>query len=149
LQISPEAKLQIFDDILSFHAHVAKQNYVAIDFYDGCIMYDFDNSRAAICDVELYEKAPAKNNMGRMYGSSRFMSPEEFQLGATIDEITNVYTMGATAFALFSDERDRSYEKWTLSRGLFDVAKKAVSDERSDRQQSIEQFISEWRAKKC
>ena len=148
LQISPEAKLQIFDDILSFHAHVAKQNYVAIDFYDGCIMYDFDKGKTAICDIELYEKAPATNNMGRMYGSSRFMSPEEFQLGATIDEITNVYTMGATAFALFGDERDRSYEKWTLSKGLFNVAKKAVSDERSDRRQSIEQFISEWRAAK-
>jgi len=148
LQISPEAKLQIFGDILSFHLHVAKQNYVAIDFYDGCIMYDFDKCMTAICDIELYEKAPATNNMGRMYGSSRFMSPEEFQLGATIDEITNVYTMGATAFALFSDERDRSYEKWTLSKGLFDVAKKAVSDERSDRQQSIKQFITEWKAAK-
>jgi len=149
LQISPEAKLQIFDDILSFHVHVVKQNYVAIDFYDGCIMYDFDKGKTVICDIELYEKAPATNNMGRMYGSSRFMSPEEFRLGATIDEITNVYTMGATAFALFGDERDRSFEKWTLSKGLFDVAKKAVSDERSDRQQSIEEFISEWRSATC
>ena len=57
-------------------------------------------------------------------------------------------TLVATAFALFSDERDRSYEKWTLSKGLFDVAKKAVSDERSDRQQSIKQFITEWKAAK-
>jgi len=56
--------------------------------------------------------------------------------------------MGATAFALFGDERDRCFEKWTLSKGLFDVAKKAVSDERRDRQQSIEAFISEWRAAK-
>jgi serine/threonine-protein kinase len=148
LQISPETKLQIFDDILSFHVHAAKQNYVAIDFYDGCIMYDFDNSKTVICDIELYEKAPATNNMGRMYGSSRFMSPEEFQLGAAIDEITNVYTMGATAFELFGDNRDRSLEKWALSKGLFDMAKKAVSDERNDRQQSIGQFITEWRAEK-
>ena len=86
--------------------------------------------------------------MGRMYGSSRFMSPEEFQLGATIDEITNVYTMGATAFALFGGERDRSIEKWTLNTALYDVAKKAVSNERSQRQQSIEQLIEEWRAAK-
>ena len=123
-----------------------KQGYVAIDFYDGCIMYDFDNSRTVICDVELYSKSPYKNHMGRMYGSSRFMSPEEFQLGEIIDEITNVFTMGATAFELFGGTRDRSYEKWALSKELYDVAKQAVSDERNSRQQSIEQFITEWKA---
>ena len=149
LQILPEEKLQVFDDILSFHAHVVKQNYVAIDFYDGCIMYDFNNKKTIICDIELYEKAPVTNKMGRMYGSSRFMSPEEYQLGATIDEVTNVYTMGATAFALFGDERDRSFEKWTLSKALYDIAKQAVCDERNHRQQSIRQFINEWSAAKC
>jgi serine/threonine-protein kinase len=91
---------------------------------------------------------PYKNTMGRMYGSSRVMSPEEFPLGAEIDEVTNVYTMGATAFALFGDERDRCLEKWTLSRALFDVAKCAVNDKRSQRQQTIEQFIAEWETAK-
>lgn len=38
-----------------------------------------------------------------MWGSSRFQSPEEYQLGADIDEVTNVYTIGATAFALFGE----------------------------------------------
>ena len=91
---------------------------------------------------------PYNNPIGRMWGSSRFMSPEEFELGAIIDEITNVYTMGATAFALFGNERDRCIEKWKLSKELFDVAKKAVNDERDERQQSIEQLITEWRAAK-
>ena len=147
LQASNETKLKIFDDILSFHTHVAKQGYVAIDFYDGCIMYDFDKGRTVICDIELYAKTPYTNNRGRMYGSSRFMSPEEFQLGAVIDEVTNVYTMGATAFALFGDEerRDRRIDDWKLSKELYNAAKRAVSDERSEWQQSIEQFITEWR----
>lgn len=82
--------------------------------------------------------------MERMWGSSRFMSPEEFEFGATIDEVTNVYTMGATAFALFGGERDRNFEKWTLSKALYDVAKQAVSDDWNGRQQSIEQLMSEW-----
>ena len=64
MKASSEVKLQIFDDIISFHLHVAKQGYVAIDFYDGCILYDFIKSKTTICDVELYEKSPAKNNMG-------------------------------------------------------------------------------------
>jgi len=48
--------------------------------------------------------------MGRMWGSSRFQSPEEYQLGADIDEVTNVYTIGTTAFALFG-EYNRTREK--------------------------------------
>jgi len=148
LQMKNESRMQVLDDILTFHLHVAKQGYVAIDFYDGCIMYDFAKDRTIICDIELYAKAPYVNNMGRMWGSSRFMSPEEFQLGATIDEITNVYTMGATAFELFGDNRDRCTEKWALSKGHFDVAKKAVSDERDNRQQTIAEFNAEWKAAK-
>ena len=146
MQMPLDTRLRVFDEILEFHAHVAKQGYVAIDFYDGCIMYDFNIDRTILCDIEFYAKTPYHNPIGRMWGSSRFMSPEEFELGAVIDEITNVYTMGATAFAFFGDERDRSIEKWKLNNELFDVAKKAVSDERSKRQQSIEQFIEEWKA---
>jgi serine/threonine-protein kinase len=73
------------------------------------------------------------------------MSPEEFSLGAGIDEITNVYAMGATAFALFSDS-DRSPGKWPLDTRLYDVVKRAVSDERGQRQRSIRQLIEEWKA---
>ena len=32
--------------------------------------------------------------MGRLWGSSRFMSPEEFELNAIIDSRTNVFNMG-------------------------------------------------------
>ncbi len=83
--------------------------------------------------------------MGRMWGSSRFMSPEEFEHGATLDEITNVYTIGALAFALFSDY-SRTREAWTLRDELYQIAFKAVSDDRNKRQQSIRQFIEEWEA---
>jgi serine/threonine-protein kinase len=147
MQLPFDIRLRVFDDIFAFHAYAAKKNYAAIDFYDGCIIYDPNINRTVICDIECYSKSPYINNMGRMWGSSRFMSPEEFQPGAVIDEITNVYTMGATAFALFSDS-DRSLEKWPLSQGLYLIVKKAVNNQRSDRQQSIEQFITEWNGTK-
>jgi serine/threonine-protein kinase len=143
LQMPHSTKLDVFDDILSFHAHVTDKGYVAIDFYDGSIMYDFSAKKTLICDIDFYSKAPYTNNMGRMWGSSRFMSPEEFKLGEAIDEITNVYLMGATAFALFGDYI-RTPEKWQLGEGLYKVALKAVSNERNKRQQSIRQFIEEW-----
>lgn len=97
-----------------------------------------------ICDIDFYAKTSYVNTMGRMWGSSRFMSPEEFQLGAVIDEVANVYTMGAFAFALFAD-RNRTEENWPLSPKLFTVAKRAISDERSERQQSVGELMEEWR----
>jgi serine/threonine-protein kinase len=80
-------------------------------------------------------------------GSARYVSPEECVPDAIMDEVTNVYTMGATAFALFA-YGDRSPEAWPLNMALYDVAKKSVSDDRDQRQQTIEQLITEWRAAK-
>lgn len=140
-----EARLKTFDDILDFLGFVHLSGYVALDFYDSSILYDFKNEKTTVCDIDLFRKKPCMNDMGRMWGSSRFMSPEEFELGAEIDEITNVYTAGAFAFALFGDG-DRAYEKWTLSEALFRIAAKATADDRSARQQSIRQLREEWAA---
>lgn len=145
MTLTPEERLGVFSEIQSFFAHIAFKKHVAIDFYDGSIMYDFINRRTVICDIDFFSPQPCINTMGRMWGSSRFMSPEEFELGAAIDEITNVYTLGATAFALFSDSsRDRG--DWPLSDRLHAAALRAVQSDRSLRPQSIAEFIAEWSA---
>lgn len=145
MQMPTGARLLVFRDILSFFEHIASQDYVAIDFYDGSVLYDFESGKTTICDIDLFRKQPCVNDMGRMWGSSLFQAPEEYQLGAAIDEITNVYTVGATAFALFGGY-ERTSEKWQLSDRLFDVAAKAVNVERARRQQSIKRFREEWEA---
>lgn len=91
----------------------------------------------------FFRKSPAVNDMGRMWGSSVFMSPEEFEKGAVLDEITNVYTLGAMAFALFNNYK-RDLGNWQLSKNLYNVAVKATSDDRGKRQQSVVEFINEW-----
>jgi aminoglycoside phosphotransferase (APT) family kinase protein len=144
LQMPDTKRLDVFHDILEFHIHVIKQGYVAVDFYDGSILHDFQTEKTLICDIDLYSKTPYINKIGRMWGSSRFMSPEEFTQGAAIDEITNVYLMGAAAFALFGGENDRSLDKWRLSKELYQVALKAVNDHREKRQQSLAEFTCEW-----
>ncbi|MGR3763032.1 serine/threonine protein kinase [Rossellomorea sp. NS-SX7] len=144
LQLPDSKRLDVFTDIIDFHIHVIGQGYVAIDFYDGSILYDFQKEKTLICDIDLYSKRPYINLMGRMWGSSRFMSPEEFQQGAVIDEATNVYLMGATAFALFGGEKDRSKDKWRLNDASYQVALKAVSEDRKKRQQRLAEFKREW-----
>lgn len=145
MQLPEEAKRNVFRDILSFFEYIVSQNYVAIDFYDGSIIYDFVNKKTTICDIDFFGKQPYTNQMGRLWGSSRFQAPEEYQLGAVIDEVTNVYTVGATAFALFGGYH-RTIDKWQLDDKLFAVVEKAVSNDRSSRQQSIKQLREEWEA---
>lgn len=86
---------------------------VAVDFYDGSILYDFHNHQTKICDIDFYRQVPAINDIGEQFwGAARSKSPEEYTLGAPIDARTNVFTMGAIAFGLLGGEMDRSYEKW-------------------------------------
>jgi len=144
LHLPAVEKLAIYQAIMEFHRHVNAQGYIAIDFYDGGIMYDFDTRRVMLCDIELYAKQPVTNNMGRMFGSTRYMSPEEFEMGAQIDERSNVFMLGATAFNLFGGEMDRSLEKWSLSEALFVVASKATRAGRGERYQSIREYIEAW-----
>lgn len=145
LQLQLMERVNVFREVLDFLEYVASQGYVAIDFYDGSIMYDFGNAKTVICDIDFFKEMPCVNDMGRMWGSSLFQSPEEYALGAAIDEVTNVYTAGAVAFALFSDF-DRSVERWPLGDASYQVIRKAVSNDRSQRQQSIRQLIDEWQA---
>ncbi|WP_339215640.1 serine/threonine-protein kinase [Ornithinibacillus sp. FSL M8-0202] len=143
-QLPIEKRLAAFKQILEFHVHVERHGYVAIDFYDGSILYDFTNYQLKICDIDLYRKKPYINTMGRMWGSSRFMSPEEFELGAVIDGSTNVFNMGAMAFSLLGGELNRSYDKWEAGRELYEVAIKAVEKDRNKRFPSVEVFYQEW-----
>ena len=137
-------KMKVFSDICAFLTHVADMGYTAIDFYDGSILYDPAARQTLICDIDFFRKQPCINDMGRMWGSSRFQAPEEYELGAALDEITNVYTLGATAFALFAQDR-REEAFWPLSKQLYRVACTAVSQNRTERQQSIRAFMQEWK----
>lgn len=44
--------------------------------------------------------------MGRMFGSDRYMAPEEHVMGATIDQRTTVYTLGRVALHLGTSTTD-------------------------------------------
>ncbi len=82
--------------------------------------------------------------MGRLWGSSRFMSPEEFELNAMIDSRTNVFNMGAMAFAILGGGKDRSFAEWEASRDLYETAYRAVNENRAERYASVEEFYEEW-----
>jgi serine/threonine-protein kinase len=143
-----EKKLPVYDGILAFHAHVAKCGYVAIDFNDQAALYNFDSGDFRICDIDFYAKQYYMNGYSRIWGDPSLMSPEEKRNGAVVDEVSNVYAMGAVAFVFFSEDDKDSPEKWTLNNELYKVAKRAINEQRSQRQQSISSLINEWNAVK-
>ncbi|OMC99004.1 serine/threonine protein kinase [Paenibacillus sp. FSL R5-0636] len=148
-QLSVEKRLSSLDVIFLFHEHVEYRGYVAVDFYDGSILYDFVNDGTKICDIDYYRLKPTVNDLGEnFWGSSRFKSPEEFSLDAPIDEVTNVFNMGATAFVLLGGASDRSFAKWETSQALYEVALRAVSAVREQRYRNVAEFKLAWDAAK-
>src|SRR5262245_2489164 len=82
----PAATIQgRLDAVFDLHHELAAAGWIAVDFYDGSLIYDFRSGRLGIVDLENYRKGPFHNEMGRMFGSTRFMAPEAYELGSRID----------------------------------------------------------------
>lgn len=154
-----EKRLKSVRTMIEFLAHTEKMGYVAIDFYDGSIMYDFKNDITTICDIDFFRKKPTYNDMGEnFWGTKRLKAPEEYSYGAVIDEVTNVFTLGALILNFFGNYTNNdinqmyqrseffpcSFENWELSKELYEVVTKAASSDRNNRYSSITNFFASW-----
>jgi serine/threonine protein kinase len=137
--------LHILDTIYDVHLTLAACGFIAVDFYDGCIIYDFDGMRTYLCDLDEYRPGPFVLADERLPGSRRFMAPEEFQRGATIDQVTNVFTLGRTAMVLLGDGTGTLAE-WRGTNATRDVVIQATAPERAQRHPSVRAFVDDWRA---
>lgn len=153
-------RLKAADVLFSFLENVHGKGYVAVDFYDGSLMYDFLTDTVMICDIDLFRKAPAVNDRGEeWHGTKRLKAPEEYEKGGIIDQKTNIFTLGALLFEFFGDfspeevkERYRlnrfapcSYSRWELNEAGYRAAMKAVSADRNKRFGTVREFWDEWR----
>ena len=89
--------------LYDLHAHLDAAGWVEGDFYDGSLLYDFERRRLTVVDLDSYQHGPYRNTMGRMFGSTRFMAPEEFSLGAPIDTRTTAYVLARAGLVFLSD----------------------------------------------
>ena len=160
IELSVEKKLKSVDVIFSFLESAARHGYVAVDFYDGSLMYDFSTDITMICDIDFFRKAPAINDVGESwFGTKRLKAPEEYIKGDVIDEATNVFTVGALIFEFFGKFTDNeikkrykqnrfvpcSRRKWQLNNESYFVALKAVNPNRDKRYQTISAFWTDWK----
>ncbi len=138
-----EEILLALDVIFEVHHRLALLGWIAVDFYDGSLIYDFERWAVHLVDLDNYHEGPFTNEMGRMFGSTRFMAPEEFQLGAAIDERTNGFTMGRTV-AVFLSDGALAREPFRGTDALYEVMRRACREDRSERFESMAAFHAAW-----
>jgi serine/threonine-protein kinase len=151
----PESALQRFrslpasavrrclDAVFDLHDDLARAGWVAVDFYDGCLIYEFASGRLGVVDLDHYRAGPSRNERGRMFGSERFMAPEEFELGARIDERTTVFVLGRTALVFLSDGT-LTPGAFRGSPALFEVVARACDPDPTRRFGSVGLFCHAW-----
>ena len=130
--------------IYDLHVQIAEAGFVAVDFYDGCILYDFDEHRTWVCDLDEYRPGPFAVDARRLPGSRRFMAPEELIRGSVIDQRTNVFTLGRTAAVLLSDG-DLESDAWRGSEAMREVLRRATSPTRGNRFEAVADFVNAWK----
>ena len=133
------------DAVFDLHVHLSAAGWVASDFYDGSLLYHFAAGRLRAIDLDLYHDGPFVNEVGRMFGSTRFMAPEEFERGARIGDQTTVFVMGRTALVFLSDGT-LDPDAFRGPRALFDVVARACQPDRARRFASMAAFHRAWRA---
>lgn len=140
---APEIAAAI-DAIIGAHVGLCGRGWVACDFYDGSMMYDFTARRPTLFDLDSYSQGPFVNEMGRLFGSDRFMAPEEFEKGALIDERTTVFNLGRAAAEFLGDgtlERERF--RGTVAQHA--AMAHACRADRGERFPSVAELAAAWR----
>jgi serine/threonine-protein kinase len=136
-----EQIIAALDQLFDLHDLLSVSGWVEGDFYDGSLLYDFGTRQLTAMDLDDYRLGAYRNDMGRMFGSTRFMAPEELSLGAPIDDRTTAFVMARTALVFLSDETlDRPAFKG--SNALYAVLQEAVTA----RFASYQDFYAAWRA---
>ncbi|WP_328555396.1 serine/threonine protein kinase [Streptomyces sp. NBC_00358] len=136
--------LRAFDRVLDAHLTVEAAGQVAVDFYDGTLLYDFAAGAVHLVDLDEYRPGPFVLEDERLPGSRRFMSPEEFVRGAVIDSRTTVFTLGRAARHLLdAGDEERA---WRGTAGQLAVVERATFPAPDDRFTDVHRFAEAWRA---
>ncbi|MFJ5594754.1 serine/threonine protein kinase [Streptomyces noursei] len=135
--------LRVLEQVLDAHLAVEQAGLLAVDFYDGCLLYDFDCDRIMLCDLDEYRPGPFILEGDRLPGSRRFMAPEEFIRGSTIDIRTTVFELGR-ALRLLLDAGDEEQE-WRGSPSHLAVIERATARNPAHRFASVKALTRAWR----
>ena len=140
------SRLRMIDPVIDLYACAWDRGWQALGFGEEALRIDLTTGQAAVCDIDLYRPRPVVNGQGRMPGSLRYLSPEEYLPGAALDDVTMEYAMGALAFAFFSAGGSRERADWMAGEAHYRAAARACSEKREKRYPTLRDFQAAWRA---
>jgi len=141
----PERRLAVLDQLVDAHRALEEAGWVACDLYDGCLMVDLGTGRLTLIDLDTYRRGPSTNDMGRMFGSSRFMAPEELVLGAPLDARTTVFTLGRL-LRHFGTGLSEDLGRFCGGAAAAAVVERATRPDRAERFADVAELTAAWRA---
>lgn len=127
--------------ILDAHLAIVSAGFVAVDLYDGCLPYEFDNSKMWLIDLDEYRLGPFTLEEERLPGSQRYMAPEEWVRGSTIDERTTVFALGRALDHLLDSEHG-----WRGRESQRRVIDRATAPDPAGRYQALRSLVAAWGA---
>ena len=135
-------------ELFDAHVAVAAAGFVAVDLYDGSVLYDFDRRRLRLIDLDMYRPGPYVLDRDRQFGSTTYLAPEEHQRGATIDERTMVFTLGRFGLVFLGGARDRPPTRSDFHGGdaHWAVLQAATRPEPDERIATVADLCSAWDA---
>lgn len=132
------------ESLLDAHLAITAAGYVAVDLYDGCLLFDFVSHRLRLVDLDEYRPGPFAVGEQRLPGSRRFMAPEEFRPGATIDQRTTVFTLGRAIRQLLDETDDE--RGWRGSAEQLAVVAVATRENPAERYPDVAKLVEAWRS---
>jgi serine/threonine-protein kinase len=136
--------LGLFDSLIDVHVALAAAGWVAVDLYDGCLIVDFAAPSLRVIDLDSYRQGVTTNDMGRMFGSSTYMAPEEFERGAVIDERTTVFTLGRIVWH-FATRLTEDADSFCGPAALRGVIQQACETSPDHRHASVAELAHAWK----
>lgn len=144
-QLAVVDRLAMLDNVFSFFCLASRHDYIAAGLTDSHLLIDFQHLRLTLSSVDDFMRMPCINTRGRLPGAPWYLAPEAYHTGASLDEGVTIYAMGALAMTFLGERSAPSLKTWTGAPLLFDIAKKALSVEKSQRFPSAQSFLDAWR----
>lgn len=137
-QLPVDEVLTAIDAVIDVHLAIEAAGFVSIDLYDGNLLY---TDRVHLIDVDEYEPSPFTLEEERTRGSTRFMAPEEFRKGSTLDSPTMVFQLGRSAAVLLDPPHGSNLQRAPEVRH---VIERATQSAPGGRHQTVRDLADAW-----
>jgi serine/threonine-protein kinase len=135
--------LRAVGHLLDAHLAVEAAGFVAVDLYDGAFLYDFDAGELHLIDLDEYRPGPFVLRADRLPGSRRFMAPEEWQRGSTIDTRTTVHALGRAIRLLMNTAGEEP--AWRGTAAQLTLVERATRTDPAERFTTVAELTAAWR----